>query len=308
MEPLTERLAAVSPQTVVLIVAFLTAARVLLRQVRGGTARLLADSAESVLVALVLVFLLLRPFVAQTFFIPSGSMHPTLLEGDRILVNKWTYRNRLPERGDVVVFRAPLEASSQQKDFVKRLIAVEGDLIEVREGYVVIEGLPPFTHGEVRAVLGLGQSADAVREVSDEIPLRLTPNAVILGARRIPKAELVRLAVRFAVRSGAKVRPGARGKIVPGRIVRNGVTLCEDYVAEDPGYHWGPQIVPKGALFVLGDNRNASHDGHIWGMLATTRIIGRADVRFWPPKRVGRVPSDTGCGEEKISGDDDDAP
>ena len=298
MEPLTERLAAVSPQTVVLIVAFLTAARVLLRQVRGGTARLLADSAESVLVALVLVFLLLRPFVAQTFFIPSGSMHPTLLEGDRILVNKWAYRNRLPERGDVIVFRAPLEASSQQKDFVKRLIAVEGDLIEVREGYVAVAGLPPFVRSEVRALLGLGQRADAIREISDEIPLRLVPDAVILGARRIGRAEFARLARR----------PNAKVRIVPGRIVRNGVTLCEDYVAEDPGYHWGPQIVPKGALFVLGDNRNASHDSHKWGMLPTNRVIGRADVRFWPPKRAGRVPSDTGCGEEKISGDDDDAP
>ncbi len=295
MEPLTERLAAVSPQTVVMIVAFLTAARVLLRQARGGAARLFSESAEAILVALVLFFLLLQPFAAQNFFIPSGSMRPTLWEGDRILVNKWVYRNRLPERGDVIVFRAPLEASREQKDFVKRLIAIEGDLIEVREGYVALAGLPPFTRSEVRALLGLKRSADAIREVSDEIPLRLTPNAVFLGTRRIDKAEFARLAGR----------PKAQVRIVPGRIVRNGVTLCEDYVAEDPGYRWGPRIIPQGALLVLGDNRNASHDSHVWGMLPASRVVGRADVTFWPPARAGRIRPDVGCGDQKTSSDDD---
>ncbi len=92
---------------------------------------------DSGLIAFTLVFLLIRPFVVQAFYIPSPSMYPTLAMGDRILVNRFVYRVSPPQRGDIVVFDAPkyaLPDGQKQADFVKRLIGLPGDKIEVRSG------------------------------------------------------------------------------------------------------------------------------------------------------------------------------
>jgi signal peptidase I len=91
---------------------------------------------DSGVIAFVLVFVLIRPFVVQAFFIPSRSMVPALLDGDRILVNKFVYRLNSPERGDIIVFNAPPQAlqGDTQKDFVKRLIGLPGDAIQIKRG------------------------------------------------------------------------------------------------------------------------------------------------------------------------------
>nr|CAA9283622.1 Signal peptidase I [uncultured Armatimonadetes bacterium] len=284
MEQLTERIASISPQTILLVVAALTAARALLQGARVAAARFASELCESVLIALVLVFLVLRPFVVQSFFIPSGSMHPTLWEGDHILVNKWSYRFAKPKPGEVVVFRAPKDAAPDEKEFIKRLIGVPGDVIEVREGYVTAgTGREPtrYTHSEIRAVLGSGRSVSEASDMGAE-PLRLTTDAIWLGRRKITPAEFA----RAAGKAGQPVR------IVPGKVLRNDVQLCEDYAAEDPEYHWGPREIPEGDLFVLGDNRNQSHDSHKWGMLPQERIIGRAEIVFWPFKNFKRISHD----------------
>jgi signal peptidase I len=91
---------------------------------------------DSGLIAFALVFLLIRPFVVQAFYIPSASMEPTLMSQDRILVNKFFYRLNPPKRGDIIVFDAPDQAlhGDKRKDFVKRLIGLPGDLIQIRRG------------------------------------------------------------------------------------------------------------------------------------------------------------------------------
>ncbi len=281
MEQLTDRIANVPLQTVLVLLAGLTAARVALCRAKVAWGRSLSDLFESVLLALVLVFLLLRPFVVQSFFIPSGSMRPTLREGDRILVNKWVYRFRKPQRSEVVVFRAPRDAAPDEKDFIKRLIGVPGDTIEVREGYVAVRDGPRqtiYTHSEVRSVLGAGGGMDLFRggNGGPPAPLRLTTDAIWLGGRKVTREDFAR----------AAGKPGGAVRIAPGKVLCNGVMLCESYVAEDPKYRWGPKVVPRGHLFVMGDNRNESHDSHIWGMLPEERVIGRADVVFWPPGHV----------------------
>ncbi|MCD6361443.1 MAG: signal peptidase I [Armatimonadetes bacterium] len=86
---------------------------------------------DSGLIAALLVFCLLRPFVIQAFFIPSGSMEPTLMEGDRILVNKFIYFFRDPQPGDIIVFNAPPQATEDDKDFIKRVVGVPGDRLHV---------------------------------------------------------------------------------------------------------------------------------------------------------------------------------
>ncbi len=91
---------------------------------------------ESILIAVILA-LIIRTFFVQAFKIPSGSMKPTLKEGDRILVNKLIYRFNEPERGSIVVFKYPL---GPKKDFIKRLIATEGEVVQIKDGDIYIDG------------------------------------------------------------------------------------------------------------------------------------------------------------------------
>lgn len=91
------------------------------------------------LIVIVMVVLLIRAFVAQAYNIPSGSMKPTLLVGDFILVNKLVYRFSEPQRGDIVVFKYPIDPNI---DFIKRIVALPGEEVEVRNNQVFINGKP----------------------------------------------------------------------------------------------------------------------------------------------------------------------
>jgi signal peptidase I len=91
------------------------------------------------LIVIVMIVLLIRAFVAQAYNIPSGSMKPTLLVGDFILVNKLVYRFSEPRRGDIVVFKYPIEPKI---DFIKRIVALPGEEVEVRNNQVFINGKP----------------------------------------------------------------------------------------------------------------------------------------------------------------------
>ena len=81
--------------------------------------------------------LLIRTFIMAPFKIPSGSMRPTLIEGDRILVNKFIYHFREPHRGDIIVFKYP---DDHKRPFIKRLAGVGGDSVEIRDGKIVVNG------------------------------------------------------------------------------------------------------------------------------------------------------------------------
>jgi signal peptidase I len=107
--------------------------------------RWVRETGVVVVVALVAA-LLLRAFVVQTFYIPSGSMEPTLQIGDRILVNKLSYHLHSVERGDIVVFRRPADENCggpPVADLVKRVIGLPGETISLTngtKGYVKING------------------------------------------------------------------------------------------------------------------------------------------------------------------------
>ncbi len=88
------------------------------------------ENIESLIWAVALA-LAIRTFIIAPFKIPSGSMHPTLYEGDRILVSKFTYRFEAPKRGDIIVFRYP---EDPKRSFIKRLVGVGGDRVVIKNG------------------------------------------------------------------------------------------------------------------------------------------------------------------------------
>ncbi|MDO8525598.1 MAG: signal peptidase I [Candidatus Omnitrophota bacterium] len=116
--------------------------------IKGRFKSEIREWAESIIIALILA-LLIRTFVIQAFKIPSGSMIPTFEIGDRIFVSKFIYGARIPftdirlpalrqpVRGDIIVFVSP---ETPKKDFVKRLIAVEGETVEIKGGNILING------------------------------------------------------------------------------------------------------------------------------------------------------------------------
>ena len=99
---------------------------------------LMKEWVEPIIIAVVLA-LIIRTFVVQAFKIPTGSMRPTLIEGDRILVNKFIYKFTQPKRGDVIVFISP---EDKKKDFIKRLVGLPNENIQISNGAILVNNNP----------------------------------------------------------------------------------------------------------------------------------------------------------------------
>src|SRR5215467_7197252 len=87
-----------------------------------------------------IVAVVVKTFLIQAFYIPSGSMLPTLHEQDRVLVNKLSYDLHPVHRGDIIVFKGPEQAEGQIKDLIKRVIGLPGDTVESRDGVMYVNG------------------------------------------------------------------------------------------------------------------------------------------------------------------------
>ena len=257
-------------QYVIVAVIVLTAVRLALGKSKSPIAKQTAEISESLAIALALVFLIIRPFIIQAFYIPSGSMHPTLLEKDRLLVNKFIYRFKETNHGDIIVFRAPEAATMDgtQKDFIKRCIGLPGDKIQVVPGYVKIGDIV-YNHADLRSLLG-NETA------SGEVIVRLYKDNVYVSGKPIDKKTLAE----------AADMPDAKVVIHPGGVIHNGKFLNEPYLNEDPDIAFSPIIVPKNHLFMMGDNRNDSNDSRMWGPLERNRVQGKAMFIFWPLNRI----------------------
>ncbi|MCG6862710.1 MAG: signal peptidase I [Chromatiaceae bacterium] len=192
----------------------------------------------------ILIVLLLRSFLIEPFRIPSGSMMPTLLVGDFILVNKFAYGLRWPvlnkkfvqigdpERGDVVVFRFPRDPSI---DYIKRVVGVPGDEIRYRNKTLYVNGKPaPQT--PVGKYLGVGSG---------------------MG---MSNADL-RLEDLSGVEHEILVDPNSPD------------FKCNFYSTLAVG---GALEVPEGKYFVMGDNRDNSNDGRCWGFVPEENLVGKA--------------------------------
>ena len=203
------------------------------------TAEYILAIAEALAIALVLRF-----FIVEPYKIPSGSMIPTLLIGDHIFVNKLSYGVRIPaldklavhwggyKRGDVVVFVNPLDDDLpllQRRDYVKRIVGLPGDTIEVKNEVIHINGIPQAR-----------QSIDSSFGYYDRLP----DGTTWLGQ----KAELLH---ETLIRTGNGSEEGAE------TIVHD---VLRDPMRPHPVFE-GPFQVPDGHLFMMGDNRDNSQDG-----------------------------------------------
>jgi len=173
------------------------------------------EYAESIVIA-ILIALFIRAFIVQAFKIPSGSMKPTLLIGDHLLVNKFIYGIKLPfidhkflafkqpERGDIIVFIFPRD---KEKDFIKRVIGTPGDTVEIRRKKIYING----------------------KLWDDPYGVYKEPEVTSLVPRD----------------------------------------------------NFGPVVVPKDHVFVMGDNRDRSYDSRFWGFVNKRFIEGKALIPYW---------------------------
>jgi signal peptidase I len=184
---------------------------------RDRTKRLIIEWVVLIAAALAIAFVI-KTFLFQAFYIPSASMEPTLMIGDRVLVNKLSYDFHDVHRGDIIVFKAPPgERTGGIDDLVKRVIGLPGETVtERQDGNVYVNG----------------------RRLREPYLPKDTPT----------RAE------------ASDVPPGC------GRPADN-----------SPGC-----VVPKGRLFVLGDNRTQSKDGRTFGPITESSIVGRVFVKIWP--------------------------
>jgi len=291
---------------------------------KDPTAAWLVDHLQLFLSVLVVVFLLIRPFIFQAFFIPSGSMERTLLfqpVEDRLIVNKAIYLMSDPHRGDIVVFRAPPEASADEKEFIKRTIGLPGETVEVIPPRLLVdnksalvlssdEGLtgipasanpPEIVAARDRATLRPEFGATEVRVIArPDAGVHYDPRQVTVDGKveledapgRIQPGEALRsyggdLSVRgtvYAVEGQPRlvVLTGKSLSYEPGHVLINGHPLSEPYVKEPPRYAYPARKLGPRQYFMMGDNRNNSRDSHAWGPLDRSRVIGRAEVLFWP--------------------------
>ncbi len=208
-----------------------------------------------------LVVFTLRSFVAEPFKIPSSSMRPTLEVGDFILVNKFIYGLRLPiveskivpfsdpKRGDVVVFRYPLNPS---QDFIKRVIGVGGDLVSYQDKKLTVNGkaLPQVPDGTYSYLENMHfETLDRMLVTADSGD---GPRSFTIGVN--PRAPPV---------NPQAVRP------FPGR---------ENCDYNERGFTCK---VPAGHYLMMGDNRDNSDDSRYWGFVPDDHIRGKAFFIWW---------------------------
>ena len=187
-----------------LLVAIRLAITVFSKKISATWKSVIKEYLDSFIVAGVMAILIIT-YVARSFYIPSESMLPTLKVNDYILVNRFVYKMAQPSRGEIIVFHPPHVKDPANTDFIKRVVALENDVVEVANGVLYLNGIPqdePF--------------------------------------------------------------------------------IKEPIEADFPAYR-----VPKGHIFVMGDNRNNSDDSRYWGPLPLENIVGKSFVIFLPVSRVG---------------------
>jgi len=232
------------------------------------------------LLKLAFVVVLIRSLLVSPFNIPSESMQPRLLIGDYLLVSKWPYgysrysfpfhppllEGRVlagtPERGDVVVFASP---RNPDEDWIKRVIGLPGDYIQLRDGIVYLNG-----------------QAVPKRRIEDLV-IPVTPNMVSASRAERALSPCFREEFEFSDPKGERHCRYPRFR----ETLPNGKSYEVLDLVDGPADNTGVFVVPKGHVFVMGDNRDRSADSRIpresggVGALPIDHLIGRAMLSFF---------------------------
>ncbi len=202
--------------------------------------------------------LILRSFLWEPFQIPSGSMMPTLLDGDFILVNKFNYglrdpvvRNKffevgLPERGDVVVFKYPRDPKI---DYIKRVIGLPGDRIIYRNKSIYIK--PACLESDAKCP-EFEQVVQNFRKETD------TPDG------------------SYGLSRHTSIMPNKTHDI----LIDNQTLPRTQHYYQQAGTQRDEFVVPEGHYYVMGDNRDNSLDGRFWGFVPEENLVGEA-IAIW---------------------------
>lgn len=241
----------------------------LLKRTRDTGVRepLLVEYAKSFFPVILVVFAL-RSFLVEPFKIPSGSMMPTLLIGDFILVNKYTYGIRLPvinkkvvalndpKRGDIMVFRYPADPGL---DYIKRVIGVPGDVIEYRNKQLSINGHPVRTVN-TGTYSYVGNGLNYITATVHEEHLNGVGHTMMTEPSK--PAVYPQQVVDFPSRENCSYNIDGEG------------FACK---------------VPEGQYFMMGDNRDASNDSRYWGFVPDKNIVGKAFFIWMNFDDFGRI-------------------
>ncbi len=210
----------------------------------------------------ILFVFVLRSFIVEPFRIPSGSMLPTLQSGDLILVNKFTYGLRLPvvdtkvipigqpQRGDVMVFRYPVDPSV---DYIKRVVSLPGDQVAYLDKKLYINGkeVPRKADGQYFEPDRVAYTAQFIESLGDK------PHKILLDERR---SQDIGPISSFPYREKCE-------------YLRNGMRCT----------------VPDGVYFMMGDNRDNSLDSRFWGFVPEANIVGKAFFIWMNFGSLGRI-------------------
>ena len=239
---------------------------------------------DALVYAAIFIFMVIRPYFFQTFQIPTGSLVPTCMVGDFIGLNKSIYRYTDPKRGDIVVFRPPVEACMPKQidpdgtvntDFVKRLIGLPGDLVEIRQGHVFVNDKPLWEPYR-QYTRSLNPPVDSLFEILSGTNREVVPKPDWKLIQY--KGELVPL--NFTDKD-------ANTSTGPYNVATK--YLIDDPVAQANARTMPPERLPAGCYLFMGDNRNGSFDGRGWGLIQREAIIGRAEFIWLPVPRLGKI-------------------
>jgi signal peptidase I len=215
------------------------------KRIAGQSEPTTVEYAKSFFPVILLVFII-RSFVAEPFKIPSGSMMPTLLAGDYILVNKFTYGLRLPvlntvfldinqpKTGDVAVFHFP---PNPKIDYIKRIVGLPGDEIQYQNKRLTINGKPlEVTFLEDEDYPNQDQSIIKAHRLQEQLG-EIQHNILIYD---IPNNRYQTDSLGDKLANGEKI------------------------------------VVPEGQYFAMGDNRDNSSDSRVWGFVPDANLVGKA--------------------------------
>ncbi len=264
------------------------------------------DNVETALMVVGLLFVWV--FIGEIRYIPSGSMIPTFLIDDRLVVDKVTYRFRDPQRGEILIFTPPGVTGDA---YIKRLIGLPGDQMRIEPGELQIKGRAVY-RGDLAELFLADQPELTQRfyetEARETKNLNYRPSKIVHllddgAVVGVVFANQEVITERLSIADIARLfqTDVTSVKLKGGGVWINGQKLEESYIAEDPNYSCpSPQCfkndgsqeftIPAGNYFMMGDNRNNSQDSHAWGFLPKERIIGKALVRIWPLNRIGVLP------------------